>query len=277
MNIFKYLDYKKLILDLLEVKKKMNSEVSQQKMAEHIRVHSPFVSRVFSGKADFSHDQLFKICQYFDLNKIQSDFLHLLLEYSRTGIASRKKALKKEIEDFQENELDVKKNLDASMIGKEKSLNYLLYYSHPLYSIVHAYMHIPKFQLKPLLLKEVLGLEEPEIQRFVEDLVKHDFLEWDSRALAYKVKQNNIHLESGSPLVSSYRSMMRIASLQQIQSMPHDHLMAVSATVTISRETKNAIQAEMLECLQRIKSLVGKSDPDEVHQINFDFFPWSKR
>jgi hypothetical protein len=92
----------------------------------------------------------------------------------------------------------------------------------------------------------------------------------------YVVKQEWIHLPADSDLYRPYRALQRVKSLERIQQLATDRTYNFSVTFTADEETRIEIRRQFQVFLKRIEELARKAPEEEVYQINFDLFDWSR-
>ena len=97
MNIFNKIDYRKNLKLLVENRKKLDTTVTYQRMAEHMRIQKAYLSQVIKGARELSQDQLYMAMDYLDLKDSEREFLTLSLEYERSALMLRKRQLKTQI------------------------------------------------------------------------------------------------------------------------------------------------------------------------------------
>lgn len=84
MNIFKYSDYKIYINDVIDALPGKGRGVKKD-IASTLNCMPAYVSQVLSGEAHFNLEQADALSTFFKLDKTQSRFLLLLVQYARSG------------------------------------------------------------------------------------------------------------------------------------------------------------------------------------------------
>ena len=112
MNIYNELDYREILKKSVEERKKIDSSVTYQAMAEHMRIQKAYLSQVIKGIRDLNQDQLYLACDFLSFAPDESEYLKLLLDYARCGLKDREKVLLKEIKVWQKQ-----KRLRTFLIG----------------------------------------------------------------------------------------------------------------------------------------------------------------
>lgn len=120
MNIFRHLDYKKLISDLVDSRKKSDSKYSYAKLAEAIRVQKTYISQVVRGGAQLNSDQAYLAARFFDLSEEETEYLRLLVEWDRTQVQERKKSLLAKIHAIQARQRAVFSGLSEIVVWQSK-------------------------------------------------------------------------------------------------------------------------------------------------------------
>ena len=65
-----------------------------QSLAHAARIQKSYLSKVVTGRADLTTDQLYLICRHLDLDPEAARYLELLLERERSGVAERREELR---------------------------------------------------------------------------------------------------------------------------------------------------------------------------------------
>lgn len=273
MEFYSSTDYRKTIKYLIDRENTRGEKTNMSTLAESMRVQRPYLSKVMNGSADLNSDQAYLLCRFFDLTDKESEFFELLLEFSRSQLKEKKDLLKKRIQAIQSTYLDIKKHVVAKEINLESS-EFSEYYLNHYMQIVHVALNVKKFQNIPKL-AEALSIN---IDRLSEILKKLETLELvQFKGGKYITTPQSIHLPKDSSLLKPHQSMVRMQSLQQLNSRSTD-LGNYSFSVTFSgdEDIKKKIQEDFLKFLKMTQKTVSEGGTEEVYQINFDLFSWTK-
>ncbi len=268
-------DYRRclrLALDRLELR---GERISNQALAEAMRVQSPYLSKVFSGSADLSEDQLFLAARKLKLSEDEHRYVALLLVFSRASLKERKAELLLEIEAWQNRKLSPSENRSAPQIalgnGSETEL-LSRYYLDPWAQIIHMYLTIPKWLKDPRHLVSETRIEASRLADILKTLEELEIIEFKSGV--YRLLKDQLHLSKKSVLCGPQQNLMRTLSLSKTANAPADAY-SFLATFTANEKTRLKIQAEFVNFLKNVETLVQAAPSEDVYQIQFDLFSWS--
>lgn len=272
MNIFKYLNYREILTELIEERRKGDRRWSFQGLAEAIRVPKSYMSRVVHGDADLSHDQLYLACEYFDLTRDEAHYLDVLLQYERCGLESRKALLREVMVKLQRRFLDpgrvLKNEINEGRIPLQTE-----YYLNPLHQIVHSALTIPQFQKNVASLASTLQLSRERLNDAIHKLERMGLCERngdEARSIDLSV-----HLPKDSPIAAAWQNQLRLMSMQRMQSLPREEFFSYSVVFSADRLMDNDIRQKFLAFLSAIQSDSHDRPNEKVYQLNFDLVPWT--
>jgi len=273
MRVFQYSDYRIVLRDLAELKKKKNKSFSYEELSKAIGLQRPYLSKTFHLRAHFNNDQLYLAIKYFELSKSEGDYLKLLLEYQRSSVASRKEELKVQLQIIQNRHLETKSAIKNKHVVSDVTEKLNQYYLDPLYQIIHIALSIAHFSENPEKLRGALGIDTFYFNKILKDLEEETLIRRE--ALSIKQLISDVHLDPGSRIFPVYMKQIRTQSLSRGGFFQSANNYFFSVTFTADVKTRKQIQAEFLDFLTRAKELVDKAPAEEVFQMNFDLFDWS--
>lgn len=274
IQIYKYLEYRDLILDAAESKKKEDASFTFNDLALSIGVHPPYLSKVFRKLAHLSSDQIHLVCDQFLFSKEQSSYIHLLLEYAKSGLAKRKKSLLEELIKIQEDKLDTKNFLEAKIINENNDLKYYEYYLEPLAPIIHSFLQIPRFQKNTHLIASYMGISHKKTQDIIQLLEKIELVKFNPQEKLYYSVQPLMHLDKKSPLNQAYQSLLRNLSHEHIRRLKQNEKHQYCVTITMDESANHQIYSEFNLFIKKVEAIVVQAKSEGVYQLNFDFFRW---
>jgi uncharacterized protein (TIGR02147 family) len=271
MNIFKHLEYTEALAEMFELAKNRPGKWTIAQMAQDLNIQPSYVTNVIKGRAEFSTDQLYAVCDYLGADLKSTEFLILLLEHKRSAIPKRKTELKKQIEKIQNEHRKSEAHIKAERLP-ENAPELTSYYMDPFCQLVHVFMNFPEYAKNPQKLCGKIAISEKHMH---EILTKRENLHYiEAGKNGYEVKLKNRHLPKESPLCQPHQSLLRYKSIDQMQRVSEKDRYSFSVTFSSSPEDKNRIQSEFLEFLKKAEVIVKNTKREHVYQINFDLFPW---
>ena len=276
MSIYRSTDYREIIAQLIKDKKSENSKFGLAQLAEGIGVQATYISRVVSGTRDLSQDQLHELAKYFALSEQERSFMLLLLEYSRTGLAWRKRELHRQIGAIQAEHRAVNKNIKATKVQPTVDDPMAKIYLDPTISLIMHFLNIPRYLNDRSLIVKELGLSTFQFERAIE-ILKEAGAIGVGKGGKFELLKPHIHMDTESPLTATYIAALRQLTIHHIHKIPQTEKTGFSATFTGNEAARIAIHEKFLKFLKETEQIVKDAPADEVYQINFDLFPWSLR
>jgi transcriptional regulator with XRE-family HTH domain len=273
MEFYSASDYRKILNFLVERQKAIGIDCNFAKVAEAIRVQRPYLSKVMNGSADLSEDQLHLVCEYFEISGDEKNYLELLLQYSKSGLKERKDFLKKQIQQLQSIKLDIKNNIEAEKISPTNVL-FTEYFLNPQMQIAHVALNVKRFQNLEVL-ASVLNLTKKSLAEILNKLELLKLIEFKNNR--FIVINQSLHLPKDSNLIHPHQTLLRVKSIEHQQNKSHDSgNYAFSVTFSCDEEGRKKIQEDFIKYLKSVQKTVQAAGTEEVYQINFDLFSWTK-
>lgn len=273
MSIYSYLSYKKAIKEELFKKKIRYPDLTFEKMASHCRIQKTYLSKVLNREGDLNQDQLYMSCDYLKLKKPEQDFVFLLHAHNTSIHVSRKKEILSEIENIQKKQMKSEAHIET----KANSINfvdYQKYYLDPYLQIIHMFLTISKFQNESALIaKSLTELSKETIDEKIKQLEEMQLIVWNNNK--WKAIESNLHLTSDAPIYKVYRKLLRMKSLEKLDSSNLQDNYSFSVIFSTNEKVRSEIQKRFLEFLKEIQKIVQSEKESDVYQLNFDLFAWS--
>lgn len=272
MNIYRESDYRKILIQSVEEKRKLDPSFSNQGLAEAMRIQKSYLSKVFNGKADFSTDQLYLASQYLKFNEEQKQYLFLLLELARSGLSARRTEIERKIREIQTRFLHTREHLkSAPLYASAEGL--ASYYLDPLTQIVHISLAIDRYAKNPVLLAQDLQISQKRIRNLVERLESLEVI--GKKGGRYVLLVDHIHLPRESPVYETWRDQLKLASIQRLRNQTADRSYSFSAVFAADEETRRKIQGRFLELIKTVEEEAKDAPYRDTLQLTFDLFSWT--
>ena len=271
--IYQDSDYKAILKNTLESRKKIDKRFNFQKLAQAMRIQKSYLSKVMGGYAELNSDQLHLACEYLNFSNKETEYLQLLLEQSRSSLKTRKDQFQKRIIQIQAEYQETKAHLSAKTITTQTE-GIEDYYLDPLIQIVHVSLSISRYRKNPLLLAQDLEVPAFRVLDSVHKLEKMGIIE--KKGETWAVLHSEIHLPRESSYYASWRNQIRLMTLQRLQNLTSDETTSFSVVFTSHEPTRKQIQNKFLDFLKEIEALVKDSPDENTYQLNFDLFHWAK-
>ena len=176
MKIYEYTDHRIFIRESIQARKKTDGKFTAGILADAAGMKPSFFSQALGGSQEFSHDQLFAIGQFMDLDEEELDFLILLNEYHRCSLNKRQEELLGEIEAVQHRHLRVIEYIAFDRVDFESS-PVDEYLCEPLAPIVEPYFASERYLKDPEELRQRLGIAPERFERIMGIMVRAKIIE----------------------------------------------------------------------------------------------------
>jgi len=273
VNIFNELDYQQILKKSVEERKKVDSSVTFQSMANYMRIQKAYLSQVIKGVRDLSQDQLYLACKFLNFTAEENEYLKILLDYARCGLKDREKELLKEIKIWQKQKNKTSQYIDVEELTHRK-INREDYYLDPINQVVHMGLRVKEYRKEPLKLAQKLFLPKKRISDYIKNLERMGIIEITSKGI--ELVEVELHLPKDSPIFDSYKSQCYTNTMNRLKKLEDSKTYNFSAVFCADDETRQEINNHFMKFLGKIKKLVDGSHSKEVFQMNFDLFSWTE-
>lgn len=264
VKIYDFLNYKEFVQNwiLLQPKK---GHGSLNKIAKALGVHSTLISHIFNGDKELNLEQGLKLCKFLDLNKKESQFLILLIQYSRAGSDDLKKFLKEQIEVIQEDALELKNRLKTTGHFSEEDRG--RFYSNWYYSAIRLATDIKNYR-SSIEISKALNLPEDVVVKVLSFLTSTGLcVKKDQK---YFIGPTATHVEAGSPFVTNHHRNWRLKAIERHLSLSSTEL-AFTSPLTMSETDCKLLKKKIINFIEDAQTLVAKSPPEELRCLNIDW------
>jgi uncharacterized protein (TIGR02147 family) len=275
LNIFRYSNFREILKQLVAQKKQTSGDFNFSMLATVLGVQKTYLSKVMGGFGQLSTDQVYALAENFSLTKDEHDYLILLIECERTGLAKRKQFLERRIAAIQAEHRNTKKNLKAKFSEDSIADARAEYYLDPFMTIAHLFLTLPSYGGDSKKVAQRLKFSDFYSKKIFSALERIGIIEKLNTPGFYRVVEDHLHLSSESLLSTPYHALFRMASLQQLMKISPEERFAFSVTFSADNETKKIIHEAFLKFLREIEPAVKAAPIESVYQLNFDLFPWS--
>jgi uncharacterized protein (TIGR02147 family) len=272
MNVFEEMDYRRIFRRTVEELKELDPKMNFQSLAEAMRIQHSYLSKVLKETAELSADQMYLACQHLKFTAAQSEYLMLLLEYSRCGLKSRQDDLLKMIRGIQKQHLETKEHLDKTTLLPQDAGG-MAYYLDPLNQVVHICLSLPRYQRDLALLARDLEVRPSRLNGIIQFLEGAGIVHRkDGRTLP---KTTNFHLDRNSAVYPFWRTQTRLQALERMKNLPNEESYNFSVVFSATPKTREKVQQEIFALLKKVEGEVKEADPEEVYQFTIDLFSWT--
>jgi uncharacterized protein (TIGR02147 family) len=273
MTFFDHTDYREALRELVVERKRLDTQFGFHSLADAARIQRPYMSKVISGKAELSVDQLYLICESLGLDSERAEFIELLLNYSRSAVTSRKKKLKSRIDATALSKRTSHANLKSKVATTTGNDDLTLYYLNPWTQIVHVALSIPRYSSDPKLLAQVLGISPHIMQTIFRDLTALNLIYTEGDKIL--PRDGHLHLSRSSAVFQPWKTQIRLAGMQRQSNLTEDTSYSFTAVFSATEEARKKIHAKFLLFLKEFEVEARDAESHNIYQIAFDLFPWA--
>lgn len=239
----------------------------QARLAGAAKCQESFFSQSLKEQVQLTPDHIGNLAEFFEMTEDERNYFLNLSIRERAASAPLVKHCTQIL-------LGLKtKNSDLSNLIQLEQLtspaDEALYYSSWLYAALHIAVSIPRLQKTSSLAAE-FGIEEARVRLYLKDLERMGLVKTDSSHL-WNVTGKFLHLGKTSPFFSTNHVNWRFRAVQQLQSDPKIGIHYTSV-FSISKKDRILLQEEQRKFIERIHSIVGQSNEEELCVLGVDLF-----
>lgn len=261
--IYDYFSYKDFLNELCQSERGLLT-----RLAEAAPCQKSYLSGVLKGKMQLTLDHVFGICQFLECTDDEEDYFFLLLEKDRASSHLLKKKLDKKIRSFSSQQYKLKNQNIAQVVQHEQNSDLNIYYSNWIYTAMHIFTSVGKFQTIAALAKR-MQLDAEVIKVHLDYLVQSGFVE--KKGEQYKWGSVDLHLPDNSYWISNHHLNWRLKAMEDFQKRKPESL-HYTMIQSLSEEDFEKLKKKIVHFLKDFAKVADPSTPEEVFNFNIDFF-----
>ncbi len=264
-SIYEYWNYREYLQGWLENQRTRRHGLKGQ-IAAALGISSSLISQILKGEKSLTSDQASDLADFLGLNQMESDYLHLLVEFDRAGNPRYREKIKLKIQSTQ-----LKSQQIGNRVPRDKELSAeqkTVYYSSWLYSGVRNLTAVPGFgQIRNL--AEYLDCEPRVISQIIQFLLENGLCREQDGKITYG--PSSTHVDKNSPFVNQHHQNWRQKGIEQMHKRREDDFFFTSP-LSLSMEAEKQIRMLLLSTIQSALKISGPSPSETVACLNVDFF-----
>jgi uncharacterized protein (TIGR02147 family) len=271
MNIFEIDSYKDILKYYIRTQSHPHARGSYKNLAEHLGVHASLVSQIMAGEKDFTEEQIFAVCEFLGVPKLEREYLWTLVQWERAGsyqLKAHYKALKEKI---RKESLSVSKRVrkNRTLSEEEKAI----FYSSWTYSAMQIATTLSETRVDFQFLCERLHLSPSKARTTLDFLLAIQMIV--EKEGMFFPGSTVTHLESTSPFILKHHTNWRLKAIEAAETLSQEELM-YSGNFTMSKKDFSKLREELVQVIQKFINVVKDSPAEDIAQFNLDFF-WLKK
>ena len=265
MEIFNYTDYRKYIRDRIKASTK-HGYGQLRKIAEKLSVSSALLSQVLNGSRNFSEDQAFTLCEYFELSNSESTFFILLVQKDRASTVKLKNHFERQLEAIRLESAKLSSKIQPDhLLAPEKQA---VFYSSWLYAAVQTLASIEQFRDLDSITNR-LGTSRVKVKEALDWLVANGFCKIaDGKIMTGPV---TTFIDRESLLASRHHMNWRAKGIEAMGKFSKSDFF-FSAPFSCSKESYTEFRKKLLVLIEELAKDVKKGKPELMATINIDLF-----
>ncbi len=270
INVFEYIEYRILLKDLYEYKKREQPSFSYRYIGNKVGFKSAgFFSNILQGKRNISNHIIFKFAELFKFNKKETEYFEMLVMYDQSKQHDRKKY-------YFERLLAMRKS-KVHQITADQYEYFDNWYNVAIRELLNYFPFRGDYQ--ELAKKLNPPITPKEARKSVELLLRLGLIE-EKEDHTYRVTHKTITTVPKVPLVAVHNFQHATMDLakEAIDRFPFEKRSVSTLTLSLSEEVYKTIEEKLAIFRRDVLDLV-KNDMkriDRVYQFNFQIFPLSE-
>jgi uncharacterized protein (TIGR02147 family) len=269
IDVYQYLDYRKLLKDLYLEKKALNSNFSYRYISLKTGIRSSgYFANILSGKSNISLKLVLKLSQLFSLKKPEAEYFELLVLFNQSKTHDEKNHLFDRI-------LKLKKSKIKTLLPE-----YYEYFNNWYYVVIREMLDFVPFKgdYESLAQKISPAITTKEAERAIVVLESLGLIQKNAKGIYERVDAlvtTGEEVES-TAIVNFQKATLDLAK-RSFDAFPKSARDISTLTISISQKNLQRIKERIRNVRREILEL-AKSDPftDTVYQLEFIAFPVTK-
>ena len=237
-----------------------------RRLALSLRVSTTLISQVFNGQKDLSLELACELADYLHLNENESEYLLLLVEYSKAGSEKLKSRFLKQIKNKQNEAKKLATRLKQDYTLDEASK--VVYFSSWVYPAIRILCDLPEYN-SAIEIAERLQLPRNHVQKCLDFLIQNDIVTENGKTLG--IGPAHIYMPPTDPLSPRDHANWRSLSYQKMQIYNEDQFF-YSGQYALSKEVLREIRTLLPDFIENILKKVKPSASETTCCVNLDFF-----
>jgi uncharacterized protein (TIGR02147 family) len=231
-----------------------------------LNVSTTLVSQVFKGEKDLSLELACDMAEYLHLNEEESDYLVLLVEFSKAGSDKLRTKFLKQIKNKQNEAKKLENRLKKDHVLNEEAKS--IYCSSWSYPAIRMVCHLPGYN-SAAEISERLKLPKNHVIKCLDFLFKNEILIQKDNNI--EIGPAHIYLPTSSHLANRVHVNWRQLAFQKMQ-IPIEDNFFYSGNYALSKQVAHEIRLLLPEFIDGVLKKVKPSPSETTYCLNLDYF-----
>jgi uncharacterized protein (TIGR02147 family) len=267
ISVFDYTDYRKLLKELYEERKKEQAFFSYRYMGQKVGFKSAgFFTNIIQGKRNISPDIIFKFAELFKFTKRETEYFETLVLYDQAKQHAQKKF-------YYEKILSMAKSKVKELVADQYE-----YFDKWYYVAVRELLNFYPFKGNYQELGKMLrpSITPSEAKKAVDLLERLGLIQKDSDGI-YKLSDKTVTTGVNGPLVAIHNFQQTTLDMakQAIDRFARNERSISTLTLSLSSQTYKTIEEKLMAFENEVMELIkgDQNKIDRVYQFNFQIYP----
>lgn len=264
MELFEFENYKHFVLETLKTRPK-GGYGEYVKIAKALNIHTTMVTHIFRGDHHLSTEQALKLCEYFNLNELETDYFVALVLSERAGDQRAKNFYGKKLIEIRERSLAINKRFEIKNELSESDR--ALFYSSWVYSAIRLLTAVPHGQTL-LMLSEALQIQARVVKQTLEFLNSRGLIEKTGDRYFYRNMATYVGRES--PMASRHNLNWRLRVIENLDKMSAQDI-AFTSPVMIAEADFDKVSQMIVRFINNFRKTTAPSPSEILCAFNLDW------
>lgn len=270
--IYLYSDYRFYLKDLTRTLRETDAAFTMRAFSARAGFGSPsFLKMVIDGKRNLTRDSLARFCQALGIVSAEKKYFETLVDYGQCVDPDRKNRLLDELVDLRPREIFPK-------IRKSQ----FKYLTQPRYACIREMVLLRDFKEDPkwIAVRCVPRLSVGQAREALKTLISLGMLVRDETGrLVQSQAVIDTNEQAAMPAAYRFHEAVLDTARRSLALLKQSERNFSALTIPVPMHCVKEVERTIYECENRILALINEGVPqyDEVYQLNFQFFPITKR
>jgi len=266
MNIFLFEDYKKYFVARIR-DMPGRGKGQRKKIAQHLQIHSSFLTQIFRGSAHLSAEQAHSLGTYLGLSDIELRYFICLVQFNRASRPEFKKFLAKELDGIRKKSAEYSGATHTQAELTERDLS--IFFSEWEFSAVYAALGIESCRTIDGA-SAYLNISQQQIRRIFEFLLSTGLAERDGEQV--RMGKRRLHIPPGSPLVTRHHTNWRLQAIENAALTHRRSDFQFTFPLAIGDSDERGFREQLAKMIHQLEETLKETRPTRVVCFNIDWF-----
>lgn len=274
LSIFDYTDYRHFLADLTKLLKAEKSSFNHSYITKKLDLKAPgYLKMIIDGKRNLSQDLLYPLCEILKIEGRARRYFAALVAYNQESHPDRKK-----------QHFDDLAALTPNRGQYEIKKNQYQYLSKPYYPCVRELVTLKDFSedYEWMAKRCFPAITAAEAKEAVATLLNLGLLARDASGKLVQTETFVRTEDYDTKIVEAYQTHDAVLSLarEALLNVPQSDRQYYTMTLSLPADKAKEIVDRFYEFRDEVVSILNRVEPgecDEVYQMNFQFFPRTKK